>query len=100
MTQELLAMCNKDVKGAKQREGEDAVADLQTLAPLLYKLAPCSLIIPLQNSLTVTVPSAAQLKDIHKPFPLDPPTFHRIYFHSHLDIAYSTDTRLQNSSMT
>ena len=84
MTQELLAICNKDVKGAKQKEGEDAVVDLQILAPLLYKLAPCSLIIPLQNSLTVTVPSAAQLRDIHKPFPLNPPTFHRIFFNSYL----------------
>ncbi len=80
MTQELLAICSKDVKGAKQKEGEDAVVDLQILAPLLYKLAPCSLIIPLQNSLTVTVPSAAQLRDIHKPFSLNPPTFHRTYF--------------------
>ncbi|KAF8338841.1 uncharacterized protein EI90DRAFT_2908515 [Cantharellus anzutake] len=75
MTQEFLTMCDKDAKNCRQ--GEEMVVDLKTFAPLLPKMTPCSLIIPLQNSLTVTVPSAGQSKDIHKPFPLNLPAFHQ-----------------------
>jgi serine/threonine-protein kinase ATR len=51
--------------------------DLSKTFPALDRLCPMPLILPLQDSLTVTLPSSEAAKCTHKPFISQAPTFHR-----------------------
>ncbi len=70
MAAELLNLCNGQL-------GDKSSVNMSKDFPRLFKLAPSPLIIPLQQSLTATLPplSSTQVKD-HKPFPIELPTFY------------------------
>ncbi|THG95872.1 hypothetical protein EW026_g5857 [Hermanssonia centrifuga] len=71
MAAELLNLCNGQL-------GDKSSVNMSKDFPRLFKLAPSPLIIPLQQSLTATLPplSSTQVKD-HKPFPIELPTFYK-----------------------
>ncbi|KAI0340807.1 hypothetical protein BDW22DRAFT_1397789 [Trametopsis cervina] len=73
MTRELLELCNLPVNDAKKS------LSMSKDFPSLQKLAPSELIIPLQESLTASLPPTAALSRDHEPFPTDAPTFHRFF---------------------
>ncbi|KAI0700624.1 hypothetical protein BC835DRAFT_1404834 [Cytidiella melzeri] len=73
MTQELLALCNLGVKDDKKS------LSMSRDFPSLQKLAPSELIIPLQESLTASLPPTAALSRDHEPFPSDAPKFHKFF---------------------
>lgn len=69
MSTELLRLCDHPIKDDHIR-----TMNMSRDFPILAKLAPSSLIIPLQESLTVTLPSSSSLGVNHQPFPNDIPT--------------------------
>lgn len=70
MVQELILLCDFHISGKVD------TMSFQKSFPVLYKLAPAKIIVPLQNSLTVSLPFDASQAASHKPFPDNLPTFH------------------------
>jgi len=73
MTNELLALCDYDLK-VKKGQDEHSMS-MSRHCPQLYKLGQSPLLIPLQESLTVSLPPNSASQSVHKPFPSDAPTF-------------------------
>jgi len=69
MTKELLALCDRFVDENK------TTLSMSKDFPRLNALGNSSLIIPLQESLTASLPPASSDESTHQPFPLDVPTF-------------------------
>lgn len=69
MTNELLALCDYPVDD--NRSTLSMIKDF----PRLNRLGCSELIIPLQESLTVTLPPPSSEESTHQPFPLNTPTF-------------------------
>ncbi|THH12376.1 hypothetical protein EW145_g35 [Phellinidium pouzarii] len=82
MATELLRLCDFTIK-------DDATKTLSMIKdiPTLFKLAPSRLIIPLQESMIVTLPATSSSKTTHQPFPPDAPTI--MAFHDEIDIMKS-----------
>ena len=70
MTNELLALCDYHVDDGKY------LLSMTKNFPALKQLGDCDLIIPLQESLTASLPPTPETESTHCPFPLDTPTFH------------------------
>lgn len=70
MTNELLALCDYPIDNDKK------TLHMQKDFPRLARLGRCDLIIPLQESLTATLPPASASQSTHQPFPVNLPTFH------------------------
>ncbi|GAA5831812.1 hypothetical protein JCM11251_003895 [Rhodosporidiobolus azoricus] len=70
LVDQLLHLCNYPISGKVE------TLSLKKTFPNLYKAAPTTLIIPLQSSLTVSLPSDATQAAVHKPFPPNLPVFH------------------------
>lgn len=70
MTGELLKLCDHHVE--EERKTMSMSRDFGKLKALGH----CSLLIPLQESLTVNLPSSSSAEAVHQPFPVDGPTFH------------------------
>ncbi|KAI0938155.1 hypothetical protein AcV7_003428 [Taiwanofungus camphoratus] len=82
MTEQLLALCDHPVRDEKKN------LNMSKDFPGLYRLAPSQLIIPLQESLTASLPPTSSSSDtVHQPFPSDPPTFAR--FSDEVEIMHS-----------
>jgi serine/threonine-protein kinase ATR len=69
MTNELLALCDHPIDDEKKTLSMSK--DFRRLAAL----GRSSLIIPLQESLTASLPPTSSLESTHQPFPADAPTF-------------------------
>ncbi|BGO96796.1 Serine/threonine-protein kinase MEC1 [Rhodotorula toruloides] len=69
LVDQLLVLCNFPINGKVD------TLSLKKTFPQLYKTAPCKLIIPLQSSLTVSLPFDASQAAAHKPFPDSLPVF-------------------------
>ncbi|KAH9844382.1 uncharacterized protein C8Q71DRAFT_696515 [Rhodofomes roseus] len=69
MVEQLLELCIRGVPEGKR------LLNMQKEFPGLYRLAPSQLIIPLQDSLTASVPPASVADSAHQPFPPNAPTF-------------------------
>lgn len=69
LVDQLLAMCNYPISGKID------TLSLKKTFPLLWKAAPTKLIIPLQSSLTVSLPYDVSQAATHKPFPDNLPVF-------------------------
>lgn len=74
LVDQLLHLCNHNIT-----KNDPLV--MEHVFPALYKLAPMRLIIPLQNSLNVTLPADASRRAEHKPFPERLPIFHSAFRH-------------------
>jgi serine/threonine-protein kinase ATR len=70
MTNQLLNMCDAHVTD------EVKTISMQKNFPALFKLGRSDLIIPLQESLTPSLPPTSSLDSDHQPFPVNAPTFH------------------------
>lgn len=68
LSTQLLILSNYDIRQ------DDRILSLRVYFPALEKLAPSRLILPLQNSMTVSLPSS-NAEEFHHPFPVDAPTF-------------------------
>ncbi|KAH9938115.1 uncharacterized protein B0H18DRAFT_1080892 [Fomitopsis serialis] len=68
MTDQLLELCVRPVPDSKR------LCNMPKEFPALYRLAPSQLIIPLQDSLTASVPPASVSDSAHQPFPPNAPT--------------------------
>jgi serine/threonine-protein kinase ATR len=69
MTNQLLNMCDHHV-------GEEVkTLSMQKQFPALFKLGRSDLIIPLQESLTASLPPTSSLESDYQPFPPSAPTF-------------------------
>jgi serine/threonine-protein kinase ATR len=78
MTNQLLDMCDFPV-------GEEAkTLSMQKHFPRLFRLGRSDLIIPLQESLTASLPPTSSLESDHQPFPPNAPTFAGQFFHPDL----------------
>ncbi|KAJ7784096.1 hypothetical protein B0H16DRAFT_1296839 [Mycena metata] len=69
MTNQLLNMCDFHVGD------ETRTLSMQKYFPYLFKLGCSDLIIPLQESLTASLPPTSSSESDHQPFPLNAPTF-------------------------
>ncbi|EMD40504.1 hypothetical protein CERSUDRAFT_44292 [Gelatoporia subvermispora B] len=81
MTEELLGLCDHPIRDEKK------MLAMSKDFPGLYRLAPSLLMIPLQESLTASLPPSSSSGAIHPPFPLDAPTFLR--FHDEVEVMRS-----------
>ncbi|KAF8214176.1 hypothetical protein K438DRAFT_1902229 [Mycena galopus ATCC 62051] len=73
MTNQLLNMCDAHV-------GEEVkTLSMQRQFPALFKLGRSDLIIPLQESLTPSLPPTSSLESDHQPFPTNAPTFQEFF---------------------
>jgi serine/threonine-protein kinase ATR len=72
MTAALLELCNLVVK-----DGTTSLSIAQH-APMFTKLVPSRLIVPLQESIVVTLPPTSSQDVLHKPFPQMSPTIQGI----------------------
>ncbi|KDQ64194.1 hypothetical protein JAAARDRAFT_117891 [Jaapia argillacea MUCL 33604] len=70
MTNELLALCDYPL-----RDDGKKPLNMSKDFPKLARLAPSRLIIPLQESLTASLPPNSSTDSIHQPFPSNLPTF-------------------------
>ncbi|KAJ7849841.1 hypothetical protein B0H14DRAFT_3085988 [Mycena olivaceomarginata] len=73
MTNQLLNMCDAHVTE------EVKTISMQKNFPALFKLGRSDLIIPLQESLTPSLPPTSSLDSDHQPFPVNAPTFHEFF---------------------
>lgn len=71
MTTELLALCDLEV--ADRQETINMPKNFNSL----FRQCPSDLILPIQDSMTVTLPATSTMRDTHKPFPASAPTFTR-----------------------
>jgi hypothetical protein len=69
MTNELLALCDQNVDDGR------FMLSMSKDFPKLKRMGRCDLIIPLQESLTASLPPTPETESKHYPFPLDTPTF-------------------------
>ncbi|KAF8314749.1 hypothetical protein DL93DRAFT_2155621 [Clavulina sp. PMI_390] len=70
LTKEFLHLSDLEAKDPGEIDGK-------RLCPALYSLLPISLMLPTQDSLTVSMPPSSTLGDtVHHPFPINAPTFH------------------------
>ncbi|KAH8834205.1 hypothetical protein DL96DRAFT_1579811 [Flagelloscypha sp. PMI_526] len=69
MTEELLILCDAEIDSIKKGSLR------MSMFPNLAKIGKCDLIIPLQQSLTASLPPAGSKQGTHKPFPSSLPTF-------------------------
>ena len=69
MTNQLLALCDHHVDESK------FTLSMSRDFPHLRNLGKSALIIPLQESLTASLPPTPAAEQTHYPFPLDTPTF-------------------------
>jgi serine/threonine-protein kinase ATR len=74
MATELLRLCDAPIK-----DNDTKTLSMARDFPLLKKQAPSDLIIPLQESLTVNLPTTSSQSSDHQPFPPDAPKFYRAY---------------------
>lgn len=74
MTNELLALCDRDIDD-DPRKALSMTKDF----PGLASLGRSKLIIPLQESLTASLPPTSSLDSTHQPFPHNAPTFEGSY---------------------
>jgi len=70
MTNELLSLCDQHIDDGKY------TLSMSKDFPTLKRIGRCDLIIPLQESLTASLPPTPETESTHHPFPLDAPTFH------------------------
>ena len=82
MTKELLALCDHFVDENK------TTLSMSKDFPRLKAMANSSLIIPLQESLTASLPPASSDESTHRPFPLDVPTFKGLFLSMNLSQAF------------
>lgn len=75
MTTQLLELCDHPLGK------EDWALSMEETFPKLHKLAPSRLILPIQESMTVVLPSSASELDTHQPFPHHAPTFQGTSIH-------------------
>lgn len=68
MTTYLLDLSDKEI-------GSIDMISMAKEAPKLLRVCPSQLILPLQDSMTVLLPSTTTLKDMHQPFRARAPTF-------------------------
>lgn len=73
MIEELLNLCNSNIRDDRR------VLTMSKDFPRLYRLMPSKLIIPLQESLTASLPPTSTSESTHQPFPVDAPTFYGKY---------------------
>ncbi|EPQ58953.1 hypothetical protein GLOTRDRAFT_70000 [Gloeophyllum trabeum ATCC 11539] len=73
MINELLDLCDHKVAD------DERTLSMSKHFPGLRRLVPSRLIIPLQESLTASLPSTSASEATHQPFPLNPPTFQDFY---------------------
>ncbi|KAJ6515319.1 hypothetical protein C8R45DRAFT_1139488, partial [Mycena sanguinolenta] len=73
MTNQLLNMCDAHIGD------EVKTLSMQKQFPALFKLGRSDLIIPLQESLTPSLPPTSSLESDHQPFPTNAPTFHEFF---------------------
>ncbi|KAI0271954.1 hypothetical protein BGY98DRAFT_1091035 [Russula aff. rugulosa BPL654] len=81
MVNGLLILCDFPAPEPPRNAGPEARATLSMKRdiPQLAKLMPSPLIVPLQESLTTTLPpTSSTINSHHQPFPLDLPTFNHI----------------------
>ncbi|OBZ70466.1 Serine/threonine-protein kinase atr [Grifola frondosa] len=78
MFEELLRLCEHPVRDSQK------VLNMAKDFPLLYRLAPSPLIIPLQEALTASLPPTASADAAYQPFPLNAPTIAR--FQEDIDV--------------
>ncbi|OCH94317.1 hypothetical protein OBBRIDRAFT_823598 [Obba rivulosa] len=71
MTEELLGLCDHPIRDEKK------TLTMSKNFPGLFRLAPSPLMIPLQESLTASLPPSSSSDATHHPFPTDAPTFCR-----------------------
>lgn len=83
MTNELLALCDHPVDDNK------STLSMSKDFPRLNRLGCSELIIPLQESLTVTLPPPSSVESTHQPFPLNIPTFKGFFIRIIVTTAYS-----------
>ncbi|KAJ2934534.1 hypothetical protein H1R20_g2555, partial [Candolleomyces eurysporus] len=69
MTNELLALSTHPV------DDNTKTLSMSRTFSNLRSLGNCDLLIPLQESLTVNLPSSSSAEGVHQPFPVDAPTF-------------------------
>jgi serine/threonine-protein kinase ATR len=69
MTNELLALCDHHIDDDKK------TLSMRKDFPRLSQLGRCELIIPLQESLTATLPPFSASQSTHQPFPANLPAF-------------------------
>lgn len=69
MTNELLALCDRHIDDGK------FMLSMGRDFPALKRIGHCDLIIPLQESLTASLPPTPETESKHYPFPLETPTF-------------------------
>ncbi|KAF7294192.1 hypothetical protein HMN09_01147600 [Mycena chlorophos] len=75
MTYELLRLCDFPIK-----ENDDTrYLSMQHKFPALFTRGKSDLIIPLQESLTASLPPTSALESTHQPFPLNAPTFEAFF---------------------
>ncbi|KAF7302261.1 hypothetical protein MIND_00793200 [Mycena indigotica] len=75
MTFELLNLCDYPI-----RDGDDGrTLSMRKTFPNLFKRGKSDLIIPLQESLTASLPPTSALASEHQPFPPDAPTFEGMF---------------------
>lgn len=79
MTDQLLALCDYHIDDHKQ------TLSMSKDFPKLKLLGHSNLIIPLQESLTASLPPVSAVDSVHQPFPVDTPTFHGLSFFSVVD---------------
>ncbi|KAA1466566.1 hypothetical protein DENSPDRAFT_811680 [Dentipellis sp. KUC8613] len=85
MANALLGLCDFPVKDNSKK-----TLSMKKDFPEFAKLVPSKLIIPLQESLIVTLPptsASTEPEHQHQPFPIDTPTFHR--FLDEIDVMHS-----------
>lgn len=70
MTDQLLNLCNFDIPQAEKKR-----LAMSRDFPALVRLGKSDLIIPLQESLTASLPPISSTDSVHQPFPSDVPTF-------------------------
>ena len=87
MVNGLLTLCDFPAPDPPRNAGPEARATLSMKRdiPQLAKLMPSPLIVPLQESLTATLPpTSSTIGSHHQPFPSNLPTFNRDPFFLHL----------------
>ena len=69
LAQELLALCNYRIAS-----NETKLLSMAQTFRSLWGMVPLPLIIPLQESMTVTFSASSSTETTHQPFPIDAPT--------------------------
>ncbi|TPX68250.1 hypothetical protein SpCBS45565_g03305 [Spizellomyces sp. 'palustris'] len=81
LTKNLLDLCNFPV------QSRETTLSVSKNFRTLERMAPLRMIVPLQSTMTVTLPSGKQSATAHRPFPIDAPTIQG--FHDEVEIMNS-----------